>query len=104
MRKITQTDLRAMAEKHQEDSAVSALLTALIEAEVIAKMGIGYVEARLGALRAAMQGQEGHSVSVDQSDWVAQAHKAASALERISSTYTTLACVLGSLGEDVRGY
>jgi hypothetical protein len=104
MERITQADLKRMAQGHQENAAVAAILTSLMESEQIAKQGLAYLEARTGVVRAAIAGEPGFTVSLDQSDLVTNSHKMAAALERIASNYMTLASVLQALGEDVAGY
>ena len=101
MSHMTQAQLLELSEKHAENPIVMALRTSLLESKNIATVAQKGVEAYLGAQRNALAGEPGFYVSLDNSDFVAAAGKAAAALSRMAGDYLTLACVLQSLGEEV---
>lgn len=102
---VTQSDLRAMAEKHRGTNvAVSAILTSLLECEIQAKQHLGAVRGYVGIVEKAVEGEPDYRVMLDQSDLVTSAAKAATALSRIAADYMTLATILQGLGENVDGY
>lgn len=101
MNQMTQAQLLKLSEKHAGNAAVAALRTSLLESANIAVEAQSRVEAHLAVQRSALSSVPGFSVSLDNSDFVAAAAKAAAALSRMAGDYFTLACALQGLGEDV---
>jgi hypothetical protein len=101
MSQTSHAQLLLLADKHAANPLVGALRTSLLESKNIADAAQRSVEAHLGVQRNALDNVPGFSVSLDNSDFVAAAAKAAAALSRMAGDYLTLACVLESLGENV---
>lgn len=101
MRDTTQAELMEIAQKHLNVAAVQSLLLSIHEAQTQARVNLMATLSGSASLVKAAAFEEGYRVGYDHSDFVATASKASAALSRISTLLTTLASVLGSLGEEV---
>ncbi|MFK4706217.1 hypothetical protein ABIC83_003056 [Roseateles asaccharophilus] len=101
MKETTQAELETLAAKHLGKAGVRAMLTSLMEAKAKVAGAHVEIESMVAIQKRAIAGDQGFSVMLDNTDFVASAAKAAAALSTMSTTYMNLAVILNSLGENV---
>ncbi|MNR71895.1 hypothetical protein D3C71_25740 [compost metagenome] len=96
-----QQQLLNLAQSHQDQPAVRALLTSIQEAQAAAQNSLRVLRAATGTLEQASALEDGFSVGLDNSQLAAEAAKAGAALSRMAYDFMTLAQVLQAQGASV---
>lgn len=97
----TQAELLELADKHQNNVTVRNLCVSLKELRTGVQTAHAQMEAYVATQRRALAGDDGFSVSLDNSHLMTAAAKACAALTSMSHIYMVLASALTELGENI---
>lgn len=95
----TQAELMALGAANQEKSpAIRSVMTAIVEAQVQARVALGALGEQARVRREGVDFQEGYSVMLDNVDVVTAAARASTSMTLIATHLATLACLLAQAG------
>ena len=98
----TQAELLELAKKYKDNNGVKLILLSLSESRNAVENHLSFVETRIRSFKLGIHSKDGYSVHGGQSEFVQSAYELAAAVERMAWDFTTLACMLEGLGEEIK--
>lgn len=93
------SDLIALGEAHRDNASIDAVLTAIADSQIKARVALGAMEQQVRTLRDCVDFMNGFTVAHDNTDTVVTAVEAATSMSVIAAHLATLAKLLEQAGD-----